>query len=70
MLSFIPKRHATLWFSSRLRFSTVNTFLGHSSRDINAADTRNTDLRTCLLEELKISLKVRAFFACPIASGF
>jgi hypothetical protein len=67
MLSFIPKRHLTLWFSPRSRFSTVNTtFLSHASRDINAADTRNADLRTCLLEELKISLKVRAFPACPI----
>jgi hypothetical protein len=48
------------------RFSTINIFRGYSSRDKSATDTRNADLRTRLLEELKISLKVRGFLHVQI----
>ena len=67
MLS-LPSRPTRLWFSSRARFSTANTFLGHSSRDNKTVATRNADLRTRLLEELKASLKVWGFLR--VQSGF
>lgn len=59
---------ARFLFPGRARFSTVHTPLGKSGltgASVAVTDSRITDLRARLLEELKNSLKVRASSISP-----